>query len=151
MFPPSCRSDVVALFSLRPAVESDRPYLDTFTYAEGMDYLPSLEGVTVAANESDEPVGFIRIVFDSEGVAHVNPVVVYSAWRGYRVGQTLVNDALAKYGELRLVSRGSSKSFYDMMGFTDCSWDLIEEGVSEDCAHCDMIDECKPQPMRCVR
>ncbi len=113
-----------------------------------MDTLPSLERVTVAVNTSDEPIGFIRIVLDSRGVAHVNPVVVYAPWRGRGVGKALVNDAQRTYGEIRLVSRGSSKPFYDALGFECCSWDLIEEGVSEDCAHCPMIDECHPQPMR---
>lgn len=139
---------VESLFTLRPARESDRPLLDTYTYAEGMDYLPSLERVTVAVNSADEPVGFIRIAIDSHGVAHINPVVVYRDWRGYGVGRALVENAEAAYGELRLVSRGSSKPFYDALGYEDCGWDLIEKGVSEDCDGCPMYDECDPQPMR---
>lgn len=138
------------LFTLRAAVEKDWPYINAYAYAEGMDAIPSLEGLTVAANADDDCVGFIRIVLDSQGVAHVNPVVVYSEWRGYHVGQALMEDAQACYGELRLVSRGSSKPFYDRLGFEDCDWSLIEEGVSEDCAHCTMTEECKPQPMRRV-
>ena len=47
------------LFSLRAAVEEDRPYLDAYCWNEGMDNLPSLERVTVAANGDGEPVGFI--------------------------------------------------------------------------------------------
>ncbi len=136
------------LFTLRQAREDDRKYIDAYTQAEGMDFLPSLERVTVAVNAADEPVGFIRIVLDSQGVAHVNPVVVLASWRRHSVGKALVNDAQRTYGEIRLVSRGSSKPFYDALGFECCEWDLIEEGVSEDCAHCDMIDECCPQPMR---
>ena len=138
------------LFSLRPAVEADRPYLNSYTYAEGMDYLPSLDGVTVAANADDEPVGFIRIVLDSQGVAHVNPVVTHGLWRGYGVGKALMEQAQQEHGELRLVSRGSSKPFYDVLGFECCGWDLIEKGVSEDCDGCEMRDECQPQPMRKV-
>lgn len=136
------------LFSLRPAVEADRPYLDSYTYAEGMDYLPSLDGVTVAANAGDEPVGLIRIVRDSMGVAHINPVVVHASWRGYGVGKALVDDAQQRFGELRLVSRGSSKPFYDALGFEECGWEMIEKGVSEDCDGCELRDECCPQPMR---
>lgn len=136
------------LFTLRPAAERDWDYLNSYTYAEGMDHLPSLENVTVAVNDADEAVGFIRISFGESGVAYVNPVVVHESWRGYHVGQALVDDAQAKYDELRLVSRGSSKPFYDKLGFECCSWNLIEEGVSEDCAHCTMTEECKPQPMR---
>lgn len=139
------------LFSLRAALPADWDYLNAYAYGEGMDYLPSLERVTVAANDADEPVGFIRIVLDSANVAHVNPVVVCSTWRGYGVGRALVEDAQRTYGELRLVSRGSSRAFYDALGFEPCGWELIEEGVSEDCAHCELIHECGPCPMRRVR
>ena len=138
------------LFTLRAATEADRPYLDSYAYAEGMDNLPSLEGVAVAANASDEPVGFIRIVRNSQGVAHVNPVVVHAGWRGYGVGRALMEAAQRECGELRLVSRGSSKPFYDALGFECCGWDLIEPGVSDDCDGCEMRAECCPQPMRKV-
>ncbi len=136
------------LFTLRPARESDRELIDAYTYAEGMDRLPSLERVTVAVNADDVPVGLIRIALDSCGVAHINPVVVYREWRGYGVGRALVEAAEAAYGELRLVSRGSSKPFYDALGYTNCDWSMIEPGVSEDCDGCPLYDECDPQPMR---
>lgn len=137
-----------ALFTLRPVREDDRALIDAYTYAEGMDRLPSLDRVTVAANGSDEPVGFIRIALDSQGTAHINPVVVYRDWRGYGVGRALVEAAEAEHGELRLVSRGSSKPFYEALGYECCGWELIEPGVSEDCDGCPLYDECGPQPMR---
>lgn len=136
------------LFTLRPAKAADADLLNAYAAAEGMDNLPSLEHVTAAVNDEDVPVGFIRIALDDAGVAFVNPVVVYSAWRGWGVGRSLVEAALVEYGELRLVSRGSSIAFYDAMGFERCEWDLISEGVTDDCAHCDMRAECGPQPMR---
>ena len=136
------------LFTLRGAVEADRPYLDSYTYAEGMDYLPGLDGVTVAANGDDEPVGFVRIVRGCQGIAHVNPVVVHGSWRGYGVGRALVEDAQRRFGELRLVSRGSSKPFYDALGFEECGWDLIDTNVTDDCDGCELREECCPQPMR---
>lgn len=136
------------LFTLRPACEADRAYLDSYTYAEGMDYLPSLEGVTVAANADDEPVGFIRIAQGANGFAHVNPVVVHKSWRGYEVGRALVDDAQRTYGELRLIARGSSKPFYDKLGFVECAWGDIDTTVTEDCDGCPMREECAPCPMR---
>lgn len=136
------------LFTLRQAKESDKPFLDSYTYAEGMDNIPDLEGVTVAVNSDDDPVAFIRIVKDSEGVAHVYPIVTYGPWRGYGVGRALIDDARASNGELRLVSRGSSRGFYEALGFEECSWSLIEPGVSEDCPSCSWRDECSPCPMR---
>lgn len=137
-----------ALFTLRPAREGDRALIDSYTWAEGMDRLPSLERVTVAANADDQPVGFIRIALDSHRIAHINPVVVYREWRGFGVGRALVEAAEAEYGELRLVSRGSSRPFYLALGYQDCDWDLIEPGVSEDCDGCPLREECEPQPMR---
>lgn len=136
------------LFTLRSAKADDIELLNAYAYREGMDDLPSLDRVRVAVNDADEPVGFIRIALDDAGAAFVNPVVVYSAWRGYGVGRALVESALREYGELRLVSRGSSKGFYSALGFEECGWDLISEGVTDDCAHCDIRGECGPQPMR---
>ena len=139
------------LFTLRPAVEKDRLLIDQYTYAEGMDFLPSLESVTVAANADGDCVGFLRLAFSDEGIAHVNPVVTYSAWRGYGVGRALVEDALARCGELRLVARGSSIGFYRELGFSEIGWEDIAPGVTEDCEHCDMREECGPLPMAARR
>ena len=137
------------LFTLRAAEERDVPYLNNFTYAEGMDYLPNLDGVTVAVNSENEPVGFLRLVQGQElGVAYVNPVVTYKAWRGYGVGKALMVDAETKCNELRFVARGGAVAFYKHIGYENCSWELIEDGVSEDCANCTLVPECKPQPMR---
>lgn len=138
------------LFSLRPAVGKDRELIDAYAYAEGMDRLPSLGDVTVAANANDECVGFLRLAFSDAGVAHVNPVVVYGTWRGYGVGRALMEDALDRCGELRLVARGSSVGFYRTLGFSDIAWDDIAPGVTEDCEHCDFRDECGPVPMAAV-
>ena len=137
-----------SLFTLRPARHEDRVFLDAYCYSEGMDYLPDLDNVTVAANSADEAVGFIRIAIGSNGVAHVNPVVVYSAWRGYHVGEALMEDAQNRYGELRLVARGSSKGFYDRLGFEACSWDEVDLSVTENCDICTLVDECQPCPMK---
>ncbi len=136
------------LFTLRAAVEADRPYLDAYCWNEGMDNLPSLERVTVAANADDEPVGFIRIALGANGAAHVNPVVTHASWRGYGVGRALMEAAAAEYGELRLVARGASVPFYDALGFEECDWGLIDTSVTENCEGCELVDECNPKPMR---
>ena len=136
------------LFSLRAAVEADRAYLDAYCWNEGMDNLPSLDDVTVAANGDDEPVGFIRIAWGGNGAAHVNPVVVHGSWRGYGVGRALVESAAAAHGELRLVARGASVPFYDALGFEPCPWELIDTSVTENCDGCELVEECGPKPMR---
>lgn len=137
-----------ALFTMRSAREDDRAYLDSYCYAEGMDNLPNLENVTVAVNSADEPVGFIRIAIGGNGVAHVNPVVVHKSWRGYHVGETLMAREQERYGELRLVARGSSKGFYDRLGFEPCPWDEVDLSVTENCDVCTLVEECQPCPMK---
>lgn len=136
-----------SLFTLRPAVEADRELIDWYAHREGMDFLPSLEGVTVAANAEDLCVGFIRLNRGNNGVMHVNPVVVNADWRGYGVGRALVTDALARTGELRLVARGASIPFYRALGFEEIPWEDIAPGVTEECDGCPLYDECGPLPM----
>lgn len=133
--------------AIRAAREEDRPFLDAFSFDEGMDNVPSLEHVMVAADEQDDPIGFIRIAFGPSGDAYVNPVVVNELWRGRGVGRALVEDALARHGSLKLVARGASIPFYRTLGFEGCSWEDIEQGVSEDCDRCSWRDECAPLPM----
>ena len=135
-------------FSIRAAHEADHPFIDAFTYAEGMDRIPSLDEVFVAVDAEDDPIGFIRISHGASGAAYVNPVVTNELWRGRGIGRALMRFALRKYKALKLVSRGSSVGFYRALGFEECAWEDIEENVSEDCAHCSWRDECKPLPMR---
>lgn len=136
------------LFTTRPARQEDRPYLDSYCYSEGMDNLPNLDNVTVAVNSADEPVGFIRIAIGSNGIAHVNPVVVHKSWRGYHVGEALMAEQQELYGELRLVARGSSKGFYERLGFKPCPWEEVDLSVTEDCDVCTLVEECQPCPMK---
>ncbi|MBR3690012.1 MAG: GNAT family N-acetyltransferase [Eggerthellaceae bacterium] len=136
------------LFTTRPARQEDRPYLDSYCYSEGMDNLPNLDNVTVAVNSADEPVGFIRIAIGSNGIAHVNPVVVHKSWRGYHVGEELMAEQQKRYGELRLVARGASKGFYDRLGFAPCPWEEVDLSVTENCDICTLVEECQPCPMK---
>lgn len=135
------------LFTLRPAIHQDKPLLDAYCLAEGMDSLPSLEEVMVAQNDEGSPVGFIRLVLGANGIWHVNPVVVYEPWRGYGVGRALTAWALQEKGELRLVARGSASAFYEREGFLRCGWDEVDTAVTEDCEGCPYRAECAPQPM----
>lgn len=141
-------SETSVLFTLRDALPKDCEFINSFTFAEGMDVIDDIEGIVVAVNSEDETVGFIRIVKDDDGIAHVNPIITYASWRGFGVGRALIEDAHQKHGELRLVSRGASIGFYRALGFEECSWDLIGEGLSEDCDNCSWRDECGPLPMR---
>ena len=137
------------LFTIRDARADDKPVLDAYANAEGMDAIPGIEGVRVAVNGDDEVVGFIRIALDEEdGTAFVNPVITHETWRGYGVGRALMDEALARHGELRLVSRGGSLAFYEALGYEHIGWDLIKMALVDDCDHCELRDECGPVPMR---
>lgn len=137
------------LFTIRDARADDKSVLDAYANAEGMDAIPDIEGVRVAVNGDDEVVGFIRIALDEEdGTAFVNPVITHETWRGYGVGRALMDEALARHGELRLVSRGGSLAFYEALGYERIGWDLIKMALVDDCDHCELRDECGPVPMR---
>lgn len=132
--------------TLRAATAADLPTLDMFAAAEGMDAIPSAENVHVACNEAGEIVGFIRLVFSEEGTCHVSPVVVYPTWRGLNVGTVLMEFARS-HGEVRLVARGTSKAFYEALGFAPLAWEQIHPPLAAACSTCEMCEECNPQPM----
>ena len=137
---------------LRPARESDMAYVNAYAAREGMDAIPSEESVTVAVNEDDVPIGFVRAWVDPQtGQAYVNPIVVYEPWRGFGIGRMLMDDVRERYGGIRLVSRGTSLAFYRALGYTDIGWELIAPEIASDCDGCPMREECAPQPMEILR
>ena len=123
--------------------------VDAYAAESGMDRIPGPERVRVAVNADDEVVGFCRLQDDVNGIAYVNPIVTYSAWRGYGVGRALIEDARALAGELRLIARGTSEGFYRKLGFVDMSWEDVDlEAAEEDCDNCPYRAACSPVPMR---
>ena len=133
--------------TLRPARDGDLKLLNAYNAQAGMDDMLDIAGVTVAVEKTDTPVGHIRIAYGDNGVAHVNPVVVYAPWRGIGVGRALMEDALERTGELRLIARGESVPFYRALGFAEIPWEDIAPGVTDDCSACTWRDECSPVPM----
>ena len=139
------------LFSIRDARDADMALIDLYAGEAGMDRIPGPARVRVAVNADDEVVGFCRLQDDVNGIAYVNPVVVYSAWRGYGVGRALIEDARALAGELRLISRGTSEGFYRKLGFVEFPWSEVDlEAAEEDCDRCPYRAECGPVPMKLV-
>ena len=137
------------LFNIRDARETDMGAIDAYAHAEGMDSIPGPSRVRVAVNDNDEVVGFCRLQDDVNGIAYVNPIVTYSAWRGYGVGRALMEDARAIAGELRLIARGTSEAFYRKLGFKEMTWDEVDlEAASEDCDNCPYRESCGPVPMK---
>ena len=140
------------LFTIRDARPDDMPLIDAYAHESGMDDIPGPQRVRVAVNGDDVVVGFCRLQDDANGIAYVNPVVTYSAWRGYGVGRALMEDARAVAGELRLIARGTSEGFYRKLGFEEMGWDEVDlEAASEDCDNCPYRDTCGPVPMKLVR
>ncbi len=138
------------LFTLHDAHPSNLEAINCLSHSEGFGVVEKGDTVRVALNEDGEVVGFMRLVFDDSGVCHINPVVVYSTWRRFGVGRALMNDALKRYGEVRLVSRGSSLHFYEALGYESCEWDEIKSEVAAECDECEMREECNPSPMKAI-
>lgn len=134
--------------TIRTATSEDLTTVNAFCAMEGFGAAEADDVIYVAESPAAETVGILRLVFDVDGVAHVNPVVVYPTWRRFGVGRTLIEHAHAEHGELRLVSRGSSRPFYEALGFEECPWDAIAPDVAEECSHCELEGECHPTPMR---
>lgn len=135
------------LFTLRPATTKDLPAIDVVADPEGMGPMPSADHITVAVNADDEVVGFLRLQ-EADGLWHVNPVAVYPTWRRFGVGQALMEDALAKTGELGLVARGPSVPFYEALGYDKVAWGQVGAAVAAECDGCPVREQCHPQPMR---
>ena len=137
------------LFTIRDARITDMPLIDSYAHAAGMDRIPGPHRVRVAVNGDDVVVGFCRLQDDANGVAYVNPIVTYEAWRGYGVGRALIQDARSIAGELRLISRGTSEGFYRKLGFQEMPWSEADlAAASEDCDGCPYREQCGPVPMR---
>ena len=137
------------LFTIRDAREADMDLVNSYAHAAGMDRMPGIERIRVAVNEDDVVVGFCRLQDDVNGIAYVNPIVTYEAWRGYGVGRALIDDAHALAGELRLISRGTSEGFYRKLGFVEMPWEDVDlEAAEEDCDNCPYRESCGPVPMR---
>ena len=136
-------------FTIRDAREEDLALIDMYAGWAGMDAMPGIERIRVAVNAQDQPIGFCRLQDDAEGIAYVNPIVVYEPWRMHGVGRALIEDARAIAGELRLIARGESAGFYRTLGFENMPWEIADlAAASEDCENCAYRAECHPVPMR---
>lgn len=134
------------LVTLRPATASERETINALLLSEGFFTVDVVDGITVAANEDDEMVGFVRVVDDEKGCAHIYPVVVYETWRGFGVGRVLVEQVMKDRGQVKLISRGHSNAFYEALGFKKAPWEDMADFVVDDCRACEIREECGPQP-----
>jgi predicted N-acetyltransferase YhbS len=143
-----------ALFTIRPAAERDLPLLTSLFAEDGMA-LPQrseLLSGTVAVNNDDEAVGFIRVlpIQDADNPAangnYVYPVIVFVSWRKHGVATALIEYELARYHELKLVACRSSQGFYPRIGFEPLAWSEVANRIAHDCELCPDLPTCHPQP-----
>ncbi len=140
------------LFTIRDATQADMALVDLYAAEAGMDHIPGPDRVRVAVDGNDAVVGFCRLQDDVNGIAYVNPIVTYSAWRGYGVGKALIEDAREIAGELRLIARGTSEGFYRKLGFIEMPWSEVDlKAAEEDCDNCPYRDQCGPVPMKLLK
>lgn len=138
-------------FTLREPRRSDLPHIRLLLSQEHMPVPAAYLDGTVAVNEDDVVVGYIRILKvtadEGEG-SYIAPVVVFDTWRGYGVGKALVEYELNRNKELKLVACKPSREFYRHLDFEEIGWDHIASEVENDCTVCPEKDRCGPVPFR---
>lgn len=133
---------------IRDAVDADLAIIQMLFDDGDFPDITNVAGIRVAATLDNVIYGALRIEFDREGVANVNPVVVFEVVRGMGVGEALVKDALKMFPELRLVARGHVVGFYEKLGFERCGWEGVDEIYHEECMDCPVLETCGPVPMQ---
>ena len=111
-------------FTLRKTEEKDLTLLWSLLQGEEIGVPVDYDSGVSAVNAHDEVVGYIHVTVTNSG-PHVAPIAVFESWRGLGVGRALIDDAIAKYGILKLVSNGKSNGFYEALGFVKCSWEKV--------------------------
>ena len=87
------------------------------------------------ARRAGQPVGSLRLRFLEQGrVAKIERVAVRAAARRHRVGQALLEAALALAGaagaaEARLHAQCEVQGFYTKLGFAACGPTFLEDGI----------------------
>lgn len=142
------------LFSIRPVRSDDLPYIRMMCDQAQMPLPKDYLAGTIAVNDKDQPVGFIRILEvredeNPQGLgAYIYPVVVFENWRHQGVAKALVDYELQRYKTLRLVACRPSRGFYQRSGFEPEEWDNIAAVIAYDCELCPDCSSCDPQPFR---
>lgn len=132
-----------ASFTLRPAQAHDEDAVRTLMAWGGMALATDWQTATVAVDDDDNVVGYLRVQLTDKG-PHVAPVAVVDGWQGRGVGRALMDEALKRHGYLKLVSRGEAAGFYRSIGCEEIDFDEISGELEEDCVHCPDREACQP-------
>ena len=137
---PDCQG---ACFGLRAAAPRDEAAVRALMEWGGMGLAPDWLDATVAVDDDDQLVGYLRVQQTDLG-PHVAPVAVVPSWQGRGVGRALIQDALERTQRLKLVARGEVAGFYRSIGCHEISFDEISDELEEDCRHCADREACGP-------
>ena len=149
---PEAQTD--RLFEIRPARCDDLPYIKMMCDQAQMPMPEEYLAASVAVNDEDQPVGFIRILditddSNPNGLgAYIYPVVVFENWRHHGVAKALVDYELERFGSLKLVACRPSRGFYQRSGFEPEGWENIAALIAHDCDLCPDCETCDPQPFK---
>ena len=130
-------------FTLRKAQARDEEPIRTLMATGGMGVAPDWQDAMVAVTDADRPIGYLRVQVTDKG-PHVAPVAVFPYWQGQGIGRALMEDALERFGMLKLVARGEAADFYRKLGYREIPLDEISGDLGEDCANCPDRVTCQP-------
>jgi len=133
------------MITVRRAEPEDLEIIIRIADACEMSHALPTENCLIAFEDS-WPVGFMRLEFVN-AVPYVRPIAVLPAKRGKGVAKRLLGIVLAKFGEVRVVSRGTATEFYRSLGFQRMSWDEVYSPFRGECQQCSDREDCSPLPM----
>lgn len=133
---------------IRDCVPEDMELIRYLFAVEGFGDLTDHTNVRVAVAEGNTIYGAIRCEEASDGSWNVRPVVVFDSVQSKGVGRALINDALKKHPDLKLVARGEIEPFYLKCGFERCEWSEIAPEFITECNLCPDRSTCAPIPFK---
>ena len=113
---------------------------EVFVVEQGISEALEFDGRDAAAchllaRRDGRPVGSLRLRFlESGDVAKIERIAVRAAARGHKVGQALLQAALARAraagaAEARLHAQCTVQAFYQRQGFAACGPSFVEDGI----------------------
>ncbi|MBR3257919.1 MAG: GNAT family N-acetyltransferase [Eggerthellaceae bacterium] len=131
---------------VRDAADRDRAAILALAQSEDMGVLSTTEHTIVAEAADGHILGFLR-PFSIGNNCYIFPIVVSPEARGRGIGRMLIEEALVRYPEMRLVSRGPVVPFYGKLGAFPVTWEEIDDIIASECLSCRSRGTCLPQPM----
>jgi ElaA protein len=121
-------------------VEQECAYPDI----DGRDVEPQTRHLWLA--RGGEPIAYLRILAEPDGLARIGRVAVAKAARGEGLAGRLMDEALALVGDRACVLEAQSYlvAFYTRHGFTVTGGEYVDDGIP----HVPMRREPRPEPTK---